>query len=72
MNDNSPVWVENDYTTATNQFSGSIIESAEKDELVLYVEASDADSGAFGSVTYSFETASSTFDIISTSPALLV
>ncbi len=52
MNDNSPVWVENEYRTATNQFSGSIIESAAKDELVLYVEASDADSGAFGSVTY--------------------
>ena len=43
---------------APNQFAGKIVESASPGTLVVYVEATDEDSGSFGEVTYSILTIS--------------
>ena len=61
INDNAPVFQPSIYSVAENLFAGYILENATVSTEILYVLATDEDSGSLGKVTYSFIAPSSEF-----------
>lgn len=54
INDNAPVFQSTPYAVTDNLYAGYILENASISTEILYVYATDEDSGSLGKVTYSF------------------
>lgn len=61
INDNAPVFQPSIYSVAEDVYAGYILENATYATEILFVQATDEDSGSLGKVTYSFIAPSSKF-----------
>lgn len=66
VNDNRPVFQNNIYFTSTNHYAAFVSENATTGTFVLMVLATDADTGSFGAVSYSFLNPSSKEGLVGT------
>ena len=66
INDNYPQWGYTPSRISSTTYGGNILESALPFTDVLVVNATDADSGAFGTITYYLITPTGTANCINT------
>ena len=66
INDNYPQWGDTPFRISSTTYGGNILESADPFTDVLVVNATDADSGAFGTISYYLITPTGTANCINT------
>ena len=63
INDNAPVFQPSTYSVADDVYAGYVLENATVSTEILFVLATDEDSGSLGKVTYSFIAPSSKLNV---------